>query len=340
MPRQLTTGTNPRARIAEAAVGRTLTGLVAGLGIAAFGSLLVGPGPEPWIAAAIPILATPTIIATAWSLANGRTFGLLPSSIVGFATTLVIATIAIRSQGSIGAFEGMTAGVAIEGVLAWRLTHVLADWTPGIGLTSRATNHLRGAAPFAVQAMVGIVYARVPVLVLAVLGPTVVATFSTAFNLYAAAALVPAALSLATYPRLTRATAGRDRRAFLLASEPYFVAAAAFTAAAILASAASEPLITAVYGSAFEATVPVFRILMIGLALTAANAYLSVSLFALQADRYAVGISLMALIILVAAVTLALPLAATGAAATLVGTESVATIAAILVFQRRIKHLA
>lgn len=336
LPRAMTNPEGRSAIAASGAIGRTITGVASGVGLFTVGCVLVGPGIDLLLASGIPIIQSPTVVAMSWSVVHSRTSALLVPAALNFGVSIAVAFATIPTLNLVGIMAGMAIGAAVEAAVAWQRVGVTASRT-GASLIC-GLHALRDAVAFGIQGALGILYARIPVLVLAVVGPSLIVTFSLGYSLYAAIALASSALALTTFARLNAATAARSRPAFMVATRNFAASAALVVGAAFIIALFVEPLVRVVFTDSYVEAADVARILMLVVPVSICNGFLSVALFAVRADGLVVAFSVSAVAILACLTAASVPFGATGSALALLITESAIACVAGAVLIRRLER--
>ncbi|HEX6087800.1 MAG TPA: hypothetical protein VF266_24930 [Thermoanaerobaculia bacterium] len=204
----------------------------------------------------------------------GETRGILFAVLAGLATFAVGALVAIRF-GPRWLVAAYVAGKAVESLVItagrWWVLHVRAS-----SMTSTAA----ALWPFSLQAILGVIYARLSVFTVERMATRVeLGVFSVAMALYAALLLVPTSIALVQFPELTRRVQRHDRAGARRLVVRYAIISAGGVAAGVLLLAAlSGPA-----GAMLKVPRPYFGFVIAFAALAFLNIFSAMAGFFMQA---------------------------------------------------------
>lgn len=246
------------------------------------------------------LLFTHAYVSTCRSLliALGRTGAIALASLAGalFGGTLIAIAFAAGSP-PLAAIVGC---VVIAGVLELSL---LVRTVGGWRWVRPAYPHLITDAArvweFGAHSLLAVVYMRVGLVVLAVVGGAVsVGTYAMGANVYAAIVFIPAAAALASYPDLTRATTNADRSSFTHLLKRHAFAAITLSIPVFLGFLAfSDEILRVLYGFAEPTSSTILKVSSAAFAVFSLNAILAAALIALHGQRALAKLSLLTSVI-------------------------------------------
>ena len=197
---------------------------------------------------------------------------------------------------------GISIAIAVSRLIAFAIGAYLARRL-GVKAVGRLTaaavmNFARELAPFAVLFVVSMVYFRIGVpIVQLIAGTTDTGVLAAAATLYGALLLLPESVLSASYPRLCAAfSASRD--GFVTAT--WLVAnglTVTLVAVAMVLIAASDVIVTTIYGPAFVEAGAVLRLFAVALPIHALNGALGQALQSSGHQRVMVGVVVTALVV-------------------------------------------
>ena len=248
--------------------------LVAGLVAVATGQMAADVAAYAAILFPLCLLGAATTNGVSERVVAGETRGILAAVLAGLATFAAGALVAVHF-GPRWLVAAYVLGKAVESLVItagrWWVLHVS---------TGSMTSTASALWPFSLQAILGVIYARLSVFTVERMATRVeLGVFSVAMALYAALLLVPTSIALVQFPELTRRVQRHDRAGARRLVVRYAIISAGGVAAGVLLLAAlSGPL-----GAMLKVPRPYFGFVIAFAALAFLNIFSAMAGFFMQA---------------------------------------------------------
>jgi O-antigen/teichoic acid export membrane protein len=215
-------------------------------------------------AVALPISAAPGVVTASLRAQQRMGFEAVGKVIVASVTllaggALVIAGWGVTSLGVAGIFAAI-AGVAYNAAIARR--HVQLS-RPMRVAAPRIRRLVVGAWPYFSTSVLVVAYSRLDtVLLQQLMGPSAVGEYGVAVRVMEVLFVIPGVLGVAVFPAIVQSLPGRPADVVRQSMRGMRVLIAVAMAIALIGMATSQTLFPLMFGSAFGASVTVFRILV------------------------------------------------------------------------------